>query len=95
MATIFEIRLEAFLAKPSEDTWAPLAHTIIPGTMRTTWQAWIRVDGGAPVSFPSGARWPSIPDPFTVRRAVNAALAGKVPVGLGALLASRDVEVPR
>jgi hypothetical protein len=106
--TAFETRIEAFFSEPSEEHWDALAHTIIPGTGRTVWQAWIRVDGAAPTELPSSnrliggkgyvgpsPRWPLIPDAFTVRRAVTAARAGKVPVGWWWLKEGRAPVVPR
>ena len=99
--TAFESRVERFLESPTEANWDVLSSTIIPGTMRTMWQAWIRVDGAAPTSLPpsriAGARprWPLIPDAFTVRRAVNEAKAGKVPAGWWWLKEGRAAVVPR
>lgn len=98
----FDLALKAHLDNPSKESWEGLAHRVIPTTMRTVWQAWIKVDGSAPVSLVDGhitdrraERWPSFPDPFTTRRAVREALAGNVPVGLGLLLQDRGPEVPR
>jgi hypothetical protein len=100
----FELAVEAYLAEPCKRTWDGLATKIIPGTMRTVWASWVRVDGGAPVRIPtappSGStepwdRWPSIPDPFTLRRAIRAARAGEVPVGWWWLKEGRQPPVPR
>jgi hypothetical protein len=81
----FEQAVQAYLENPDEETWDELAHKIIPGTMRTVWQSWIRVDGAAPkelTSLGTGVRiWPTLPDPFTVRRAIREARQGRVPVG--------------
>jgi hypothetical protein len=98
----FDLALKTHLDNPSKETWNALAHKIIPTTMRTVWQAWTKVDGGAPVTLVDGhlpegraERWPSFPDPFTTRRAIREALAGRVPVGLGSLLEERGPMVPR
>lgn len=94
-AVDFDRDLAAYLAAPTEPGWARLAHRIIPGTLRTVWQAWTRVDGSAPLRRPPGGRWSSWPDAFTLRRAIRAAHAGQVPCGLAALCAVRDPAVPR
>jgi hypothetical protein len=77
----FEVCVRAFLSKPTEKNWHLLAHRLIPDTGRTVWQAWIRVDGAAPLQLPATLNWPSIPAPFTVRRPIREARKGKVPVG--------------
>jgi len=99
----FRRALAAYLADPSEDRWNELYTKLIPGSRgRTVWQAWIAIDGAAPSCLShfdeaTGERWPRIPDAFTVRRAVRAALRGDVPVSLGALLdtQARAPRVPR
>lgn len=91
----FEATLRAYLDDPTEAHWRLLATRIVPGTLRSVWQAWARVDRAAPLKLPRGGAWPLLPDPFTVRRAIRAARAGQVPAGLNALCAVRDPAVPR
>ena len=99
---MFEDTLKAHLANPSKQTWDALATKVVPTSTRTVWQAWVKIDANAPVSLPATQeaaedrteRWPSFPDPFTTRRAVRAALEGRVPSGLNALLADRGDPVP-
>jgi len=83
--TTFDGRLGAYLDAPSIVRWERVYSLVIPGTMRTLWQAWSAVDGAAPMSRPVGAGFSSFPDAFTVRRAIAAAQRGQVPVGLQAL----------
>jgi hypothetical protein len=93
----FQNALQAHLDNPSKETWNALATKVVPGAAHTVWQAWVKIDSGAPISLPStkgevsADRWPNFPDPFTTRRAVRAIYAGRVPSGLGALLAGRVV----
>ena len=75
-------RISAYLAStPSYAAWTELRSLIVPGTSRTLWQAWLCVDGSAPMDGSVHA----YPDPFTLRRALRAATQGHVPVGLGAI----------
>lgn len=75
-------RIAAYLAAPSLDGWKSLRTLIIPGTMRTLWQAWVSVDGNTTASAASSV----FPCEFALRRSIKAAANGKVPVGLGALI---------
>lgn len=79
-----ETRIATYLAAPSLDAWKSVRTLIVPGTMRTLWQAWVAVDGNATTS----AAAPTFPCAFALRRAIKAAAGGKVPVGLGALIAA-------
>jgi hypothetical protein len=103
----FRAALAAYLEDPDCRTWDELAHKIIPGAGgHTMWQAWIMVDGRAPLQGPPSRlgdppptpeqTWPVLPYPFTVRRALRVALKGEIPHGLGKLLAARQsARVPR
>ena len=102
----FEKLVQVYLAKPTAKHWENIAHRSIPGTShRTLWQAWIRVDGAAPTRLAGTAigepaltpdkKWPCIPAPFTVRRAIRAARNGEVPVGWWWLEEPRPPKVPR
>ena len=66
-------RLEAVLDNPTEATWDE-AYSLIVGAdgFTTLWQAWVKVDEGAPRTGPretfAGERisgWPRIPDQLT------------------------------
>jgi hypothetical protein len=94
----FKAAAEAFFKQPTSKTWDELAHKIVPGTMRTVWQGWIRVDGNAPVELRTTAagkhKWDHIPDPFTARRAIREVRSGKVPAGWWWLKEKRPAPVP-
>lgn len=83
-------RIDDFIARPTLARWQRVRDLIIPGTMRTMWQAWRAVDDNAPVKGPMTV----YPDAFTMRRGLAAARAGGVPVGLGRLSRPRP-EAPR
>lgn len=65
-----------YIEDPTEEKWDRIHSLVLtPGSLRlaTMWQ-WVRhVDPSFPSSRPSGDRWPKIPDPFTVARAIRAA----------------------
>lgn len=94
----FKAAAEAYFKRPSAKTWEGLAHKIVPGSMRTVWQGWIRVDGSAPTELKRDAsgrhHWPVLPDPFTVRRAIREIRKGNVPVGWWWLKEERPAAVP-
>lgn len=65
-----------YLEQPTEEGWDRIHSLILsPDSLRlaTTWQWVMHVDPTFPRSRPSGGRWPRIPDPFTVARAIRAA----------------------
>lgn len=73
-----------YIAAPTEAGWDRIASMIIlPGTMgRTTiWQWVVQVEPTFPRSKPSPGRWPRIPDPMTVARAIKAAAAARGAAG--------------
>jgi hypothetical protein len=92
----FDARLQAYLDAPGLVRWERTYSLVIPGTTRTLWQAWIKVDGSAPLEVRAGG-FPAFPDAFTTRRALKAAQEGRVAVGLQALDAAhrRAPRVPR
>ena len=90
----FEDRLRKYLTNPNVRNWDDLYSAIIPGTMRTVWQSWVKIDSSAPSQKPTSKAWKVIPNPFTVRRAIRAAMKGDVPIGLGELLSERGPAVP-
>jgi len=72
--------IEAYLAAPTEARWDKIQGLNIDG-FTTVWQAWCAVDPKAPRTgrryTATGeliAGWPEVPDPFTLRRALRAAL---------------------
>lgn len=89
--------LKEYLSSPSKELWNKLYSEPIPNIVgiRTFWQAWIFVDGGAPTELSQEVHsnpnvWPRIPDSFTLRRAIRAAQEGKIPLGLEKLLEDRQ-----
>lgn len=65
-----------YLDDPTEEGWDRIhALILVPDSLRlaTTWQWVMHVDPTFPRSRPSGARWPRIPDSFTLARAIRAA----------------------
>ena len=72
-------RLENFFLDPSAVTWDNI-YSILIRPFKTVWQAVVAVDPTFPCSAAAGydatpeERWPVVPDPFLVGRAIRAAI---------------------
>jgi len=69
-------RILTYFQEPTEENWDDAYSIIISGRgkMPTLWQAWAAVDPSAPKSKPYEGRWPSIPDVFTLKKAIATVL---------------------
>jgi hypothetical protein len=71
----------SYLNAPSEKGWDAIHSTCVKG-MTTLWQAWTKVDPGAPRSRSMDGAWPAIPTPEVLRGAMRSAAgleAGDMP----------------
>lgn len=77
-----------YIEDPTEEGWDRIYGLILtPDSLRlsTLWQWVHHVDPSFPMSRPSRGRWPRIPDPFTVARAIRAAAGQRAPNSISAL----------
>ena len=60
------------LCKPTHSQWNRCYGIIVSvdGDITTLWDAWVMVDPKAPRRLSPDGSWPSIPDSFTLRRAI-------------------------
>lgn len=83
-------RIDAYINAPTMRAWRSIYQLVIPGTMRTLWQAWAAINGSAPTT----GEQTCYPDAFTLRRAIAQAKSGRTPVGLAAITAA-NLAAPR
>jgi hypothetical protein len=76
-------RLLSFRNAPSQDTWEPLARTMILPNGTTAWQLWCQNDSDAPLSLPTEGRFEAYPDPDDFFAWIGAS-------AMGALTQSRE-----